>query len=184
MNPEPNDASSSERSPADPADRGPAGPRPSYAGASFAQSASASSAASRFLPWLGAVAAFFAAVLFYRVVYRIFAWVFSYSVSGVLEWLGIVVLFLGALFLAQRLWLRWRLVFSLALAFFGLWTVGVSLPRTHAAVSQPQWGGTFERFDFVQIHATKATAVVLLVVAVVLLFGDVVLAWLRGRSAR
>jgi len=130
------------------------------------------------------VAAFFAAVLAYRVVYQVFKWVFAYSVSGVLGWLGVLVLLLGALFLANRLWLRWRLVFSLTLAFFSLWTVGVSLPRLHAAVSQPQWGGTFERFEFIQIQATKATAIILLVIAVVLLFGDVLLAWFRARSTR
>jgi len=51
-------------------------------------------------------------------------------------------------------------------------------------VSDPRWGGTLERFEFIQVQATRAAAIVLLVVAIVLLFGDFILAWLRSRSGR
>ena len=122
---------------------------------------------------LGAVAAFAAAVLLYRAVYRVFVWVFSVGVFGVGAWLATAAGGILLVIIAGRLWSRWRLLVGSALLIFAAWTILHLVPAVHRAASAVR-GYYDDRFDLVHTSAAWCTAIVLAVLGLVALGRDVI----------
>lgn len=115
----------------------------------------------------GAVAALGAAVLLYRVVNRVFVWIFADFVSGVGAWFFTAAAAILLVIVAHQLWPRWRLVLGSALLLSSAWAVFQLVPDIHRAASA--LGDYDERFVFVSTNAAWCTAIVLTVIGLVTL---------------
>lgn len=132
---------------------------------------------------VGAAAAFGAAVLLYRAVYRVFVWVFNVRTFGVGQWLATAAAAIVLVIVAERLWTRWRLVLGGALLFFSVWTIFQWIPDVHRAASSVR-GYYNDRFDLVNTSASWCTAIVLAVLGLVALGRETVVAALHRISGR